>query len=57
MRDGSILTLNYLENPGTLIIYQLFVNGREQLTKGEVKKSKTIASVRTYKASNTTYSM
>ena len=55
MRDRTFLIPDYPENLGDLTIYQLTLNGREQLTKGEVKESKVSASVRTYKASNTTY--
>ena len=38
----------YLENIEKSIIYQLFLNGHEQLAKTEVKESQVIASVRVY---------
>ena len=48
MADGGFLISDYLENIGVLVIYQLFLNGSEQLTKKEVKDSQAISSVGIY---------
>ena len=49
MADGGFLISDYLENIGVLVIYQLFLDGSEQLTKKKkVKDSQAIASVRIY---------
>ena len=37
--DHSFLISDYFENIGASVIYQLFLNDREQLTKAKVKKS------------------
>ena len=43
MADQGFLIPDYLENIRALPIYQLFLTGREQLTKAEVKESQAIA--------------
>ena len=48
MTDRDFLISDYLENIGDHLIYQPFLNGREQLRKAEVKVSQTIGSVRIY---------
>ena len=48
MADLGLLIPDYLEDIGASIIYQLFLNGFEQLTKAEVKESQAIGSVRIY---------
>ena len=49
-KNDSIESLksDYLKNNGTAVIYHPFLNGREQLTKAEVKESQAICSVGTY---------
>ena len=48
MTDQGFIISYYFENIGASVIYQLFLNGCEQLTKAEVKESQAIASVRIY---------
>ena len=43
MTDRDILIPDYLENIRASLIYQLFLNGHEQLTKAEMKESQAIA--------------
>ena len=42
------ITSDYFENIGASVIYQLFLNVCEKLSKAEVKKKQAIASVRIY---------
>ena len=46
MSDQGFITSDYFENNQASVIYQLFLNDCEQLTKAEVKESQSIASVR-----------
>ena len=46
--DLGLLIPDYLEKIRASLIYQLFLNGCEQLTKAEVKESQAIDSVRIY---------
>ena len=48
MADRGFLISDYLGNIEASVIYQLFLNGCEQLTKAEVKESEAIASVKIY---------
>ena len=48
MTHRGLIISDYFENIGVSVIYQLFLNGCEQLTKAEVKESQAIASVRIY---------
>ena len=48
MEDQGFLLSGYLENIGASVIYQLFLDGREQLIKAEAKESQAIASVKIY---------
>ena len=45
MANRGFLIFDYLGNTVASLIYQLFLNGREQLTKVGVKESQAIASV------------
>ena len=55
MADLGFLIPDYLEKTGTSLIYQLFLNGFEQLTEAEVRESQAIASVRICSTVNITY--
>ena len=44
MADLGLLIPDYLEMIGARVIYQLFLNGSEQLAKAEVKKAKLLLS-------------
>ena len=46
--DQEFLISDFLENIAASVIYHLFSNGHEQLTKAELKESQGIASVRMY---------
>ena len=48
MTDRGILIPDYIENIRASLIYQLFLNDHEQLTKVQMKESRAIASVRIY---------
>ena len=43
MTDRGFIISDYFENIGASVIYQVFLNGCEQLTKAEVKESQAIA--------------
>ena len=45
MTNRGFLIFDYLGNTDASLIYQLFLNGREQLTKVGIKESQAIASV------------
>ena len=55
MADLGFLIPDYLEKIGTSLIYQLFLNGCEQLTEAEIKESQAIASVRICSTISITY--
>ena len=48
MADQGFSISDCLEHVGTTVIYQLFLNGHEQLTKAELKESQAITLVRIY---------
>ena len=48
MADQGFSISDCLEHVGATVIYQLFLNGHEQLTKAEVKESQAITLVRIY---------